>query len=120
MRLEVHPYSMRPVSPETRMAQWKSLFMEFIMPASQMLQQQGKQVDVFALIKKLAGYMNIPDLDEVLRELPTDPMLEAEAANQEGPRVRPPGVGQYTRTNVSSPESQDQDVMAMMSQGDAA
>lgn len=111
--IDVHPYSMRPVSPETRVAQWTQLWSQVILPAAPMLIQQGASIDFVAFVKKLAGYLGLKDLDEVLKILPILP-VEGQQGAAEMPRTRPPGTGEYTRTSVSGPEDQDQEILSMM------
>lgn len=117
MDLQVHPFSMRPVSPEQRLAQMSSIMSEVIQGLP-ILQQQGYIPDFAAYIRKKAEYMDFPGLDEILRMIPTAPGQQQEAGQQggEAPRVRPPGTGQYTRTSVSSQANQDQQVLESMSQ----
>ncbi len=120
--IDVHPYSMRPVSPEQRVGQWMQLFQQLIMPMAPMLMQQGAAIDFVAFVKKMAQYMGLPDLDEVLRIIPVDIAAQQEqqgGGSDQSPRIRPPGTGEYTRTSVSGPEAQDQEVMAAMQEGEA-
>ncbi len=96
-----------------------TLFQQILLPAAGALQAQGAQLDLVSFTRKMANYMNLPDLDEVLKFLPVDPQLQ-QPAEQGGARVRPPGTGQYTRTSVSSEADQDSDILAQMDTGDAA
>lgn len=113
--IKVHPYSMRPVSPEQRVGQWMQLFQQLIMPMAPMLVQQGASIDFLAFAKKMAGYIGLPDLDDVLKIIPVDmTQMQPQQGGGEGPRIRPPGTGEYTRTSVSSEEDQNQEVMAAM------
>lgn len=113
--IAVHPYSMRPVSPQQRVAQWTQLFQQFILPMAPMLIQQGVTIDFIAFVKKIADYLGLKDLDEVLRILPVD--IQSQVQQQGGAepgRTRPPGTGEYTRTSVSSQADQDQEILSMM------
>lgn len=116
--LDVHPYSMKPVSPEMRLAQMTALFMEALQ-AAPLLMQSGHVLDIPTYLKKKAEYMGFPDWDEIMRFVEQDPLMEA-ASEPTAPRVRPEGTGQYTRTNVSSQENDDQKILGMMDKGDAA
>jgi hypothetical protein len=120
LQFAVHPYSMRPITPETRIAQWSKLFHEVLLPAMPMLQQSGVTVDVLAFARHLAEHMDLPNFDEIVKGVPIDPAMEGQENMQEAPRVRPPGTGQYTRTNMPTRNGQQQEIMSMMDQGDAA
>lgn len=123
MQFAVHPYSMRPITPETRIAQWSKLWNEVIMPAAPILAQMGYVPDVGAFAKYIAEQMDLPNFDEIVKMTPTDPAMmgqEGGGGMQGAPRIRPPGTGQYTRTNVPTSAGQDKEILQMMNSGDAA
>ncbi len=123
MQFAVHPYSMRPITPETRIAQWTKLWNEVIMPAAPMLAQMGYIPDVGAFAKYIAEQMDLPNFDEIVKFAQADPaMMGAEEGGgmQGAPRVRPPGTGQYTRTSMPTAQGRDKEILQMMNQGDAA
>jgi hypothetical protein len=125
LQFNVHPYSMRPVTPEVRIAQWTKLFGEILMPAAPLMAQMGQILDVGAFAKYIAEMMDLPNFDEIVKMVPMDPAAqqgqEGGGGMQGAPRVRPPGTGQYTRRNVGTESGKDQEVMEMMrSSGDAA
>ena len=119
MNLTPHPYSMRPVTPEMRLAQMTALFTEALQ-AAPLLAQQGWMLDFGRYFQKKAEYMQFVDADEIIRFVPQDPTQQPPQEGQAAPRVRPPGVGQYTRTSVSGPEDQNQQILSMADTGDAA
>jgi hypothetical protein len=113
--IKVHPYSMRPVTPEQRLGQWMQILTQFVVPLMPMLQAQGASIDMVAAARKLAGYLGLNDFDEVVKVTPLDPtLIQQGSGGAPAPRTRPPGTGEYTRTNVSSQEDQDQNLMAAM------
>lgn len=64
---DIDPYSMVDDSPATRLAAINQLMTQVLIPAGQLLTQQGISVDFEAYLKKVARYANMPDLNEIVR-----------------------------------------------------
>lgn len=128
LKISVHPYSMQPVTPQMRIAQYQRLFQQTILPVMPFLMQQGVTIDFGEFIRLLAELEDLPYVDQILslKPLPEEIMqqLQAQGPQQmQGPRIRPEGTGQYTRTSVSGPEDKNQQLMEAMtaaSNADAA
>ena len=119
LQFSVHPYSMGSVNPGQRMQQWLQIYQGVLQPSLPFLAQQGGMLDIVAFAKKLAEYMDLPDLDEVLKINPVDPMQQPQPMG--APRTRPPGTGEYTRTDVgqNNQQAQNDELLSMMKQGES-
>jgi len=93
--IEVEPYSMEYKSPQQRLGQAFSI-MGQLAPLMPMAQQQGLEFQFDAFLKDVAELAGEPRLTQWFRSAPP-PMTEP----GQMPGVRPPGTGQYTRTNIS-------------------
>lgn len=69
--LKVEPYSLRPQSPGDRVQAINSVLAQVIMPLMPLMAQQGLTVDLTALVRTLAQYMDLPELAEII--VPADP-----------------------------------------------
>jgi len=94
---EVEPYSMQHQTPQTRIASVMQI-MQFLAPYMPLLQQQGKSLNVDALIDQLARDTNIDELRDLFVE--ADPMMET--ADEPEALPKPPVSNRtYTRVNRS-------------------
>ena len=100
-QLEVEPYSMQFQTPEERKGKLLATIEQIIMPAMPMLQQQGISIDWATLIKLVAEYDQMPELESVIdvKGAPMDagtapPQKQQGAPGQQGPPGAPsPGQG---------------------------
>lgn len=117
--ISIEPYSMTAVSPGERAQMLRSIWTQDIMPMMSM----GIQPDVNAYLAKLAKYLDLPELHEIV------PMSQDARDPQErmvgaaGAPVAGKPNGQYTRNNVSrgmtpQAEQQQQAMMLMAGSGE--
>ena len=67
--LEVEPYSMSRMNPEMRYQKILQLVSQMIIPLMPMAMQQGSSIDVNALVKEVAPYLGISNVDEWWKSL---------------------------------------------------
>jgi len=67
--LEIEPYSMSRMNPETRYQKILQLVNQMIIPMLPMAMQQGSMIDVNALVKEVAPYLGISNVDEWWKSL---------------------------------------------------
>lgn len=65
--IDIDPYSMSDDSPQTRLAALNQVMTQVLIPMSQILMQQGIQIDIEAWLKLIARYQNMPDLFEIVK-----------------------------------------------------
>jgi hypothetical protein len=65
--IHVDPYSMLHQTPQQRVGQINQIVQQTIMPMMQMLQSQGIMFDANAYLSKVAKYLDMPDLMEILQ-----------------------------------------------------
>lgn len=65
-RVTLEPYSMRPMTPEARMAKLKEAIRELVAPMEQSLAQRGIVINYERLLKKYAEYSDLPELSDIL------------------------------------------------------
>lgn len=66
LKIVVDPYSMQYSTPQERGQQLTQLVTQMLAPMMGLLQQQGVSIDMNSLLSKLAVYMNMPDLVEII------------------------------------------------------
>jgi hypothetical protein len=64
--LKVDPYSLAHQTPASRLAALNQVVQQVLMPMAGLLAQQGIQFDLNAYLKKIAEYLDMPDLPELL------------------------------------------------------
>lgn len=117
--INITPYSMTEVSPGERANLLRSIWAQDILPAIQL----GVQPDVYAYLSKLAKYLDLPELSEIVPQTQEalDPRERMSGGGGGGPQPGKPN-GNYTRNNVSrgmtpQAELQQQAMMAMSGGG---
>lgn len=113
--ISIEPYSMQDVSPGQRAQMLRQVWREDVLPAIQL----GIQPDIYAYIDKLAKYMDLPELRDIV------PMSQEAMMPQErvgGGNLPQPGKpnGEYTRNNVSrgmTPQASEQQQMMQLMGG---
>ncbi len=63
--LRIDPYSLQYITPQMRLQQLNSV-VQSIMPLMPIMQQQGIMLDLQVYLEKIARYMDLPDLQEIL------------------------------------------------------
>lgn len=66
LQLDIDPYSMAADTPGSRVQSLTQLVMQVILPAQQLLQQQGIQFNLAKFLELVAKYQNMPDLQEII------------------------------------------------------
>lgn len=103
MRVKVDPYSLQHSTPQKRMAALNQVVTQVIIPMMPLLQQQGSMFDVNAFLKKIAKYMDMPDLSEIMT-ISAPPLPETggsgPGAGANTPRMPTQTQREYTRNNV--------------------
>lgn len=113
LNFKIDPYSLQSESPSTRLQGLMNLLTQLMLPAAPMMQQQGLTINFEAVFRKLANYMNVPDLDEILVPAEPQPQPEQQELN-EPPRM--PQSTNRTYTRVNRPGATDQGKDAAMIQ----
>jgi hypothetical protein len=94
--IKIEPYSMQRQTPGSRYQALMETWQNVIMPAQQMLGQQGVTADVRRLMRLVAEYRDMPELEELLifsGELVSPPGPETGGRNnQSHPGPRQPSV----------------------------
>lgn len=104
--ISVVPESMEFRSPFDRLESLKQATAEIIQAAQ--AAQAGIPIEMAKFVEIQAKYRDLPELLDLWLGLVPE-HAEAKSAAQNGPRIRPEGTGEYTRTNVS--EQSDQGAM---------
>ncbi len=101
MKLQVSPYSLARKTPESVIAAINQVVQSILLPMMPILQQQGSKFMVDAYLQKVAQYMDLPDLHEIVG------ITEPPRIDTERPGAAPePGAGpaettrNYVRENV--------------------
>ena len=80
--VDVEPYSMQFQSPGQRLGMINQLVSTVIMPGLPLLQQQGKHLDMDALLKLYSKYANLPELEDLV--VTQEEQVSQEAAGLQG------------------------------------
>lgn len=99
LEIQVDPYSMQAATPQSRMAALQQVVQQVVIPMSQMLQSQGVVFDVNAYLQKMAKYMDMPDLSEIIT-IQEPPQQEEAGAGGAGGPDKPPMPQETTRNYV--------------------
>ena len=74
LEVRVDPYSLTMQTPAQRASQLTQVMTQVVMPMAPLLAQQGTNVDLAEFLTKLAKYMDLPDLNDILSlQEPPDP-----------------------------------------------
>jgi hypothetical protein len=84
--VRIDPYSLPHQSPQQRLQGLNQLVEQIILPMLPILQQQGKAFDIDTYLRKVAKYMDQPDLAEIIS------VTEPPQPQSSGPRA--PAAGQ--------------------------
>ncbi len=97
--IKVDPYSLRQQTPESRLAALNQVVQQIVIPMAPLLQSQGIMFDANAYLKKVAEYLDAPDLAEVLT-VQEPPAQDTAPGGGEGAGMPPNTNRTYTRENV--------------------
>jgi hypothetical protein len=92
VEVDIDPYSMQYQTPQARAQALTQVVTQVVLPAMPLLAQQGSSLDMGAFLRKLAEYMDMPDLDEIMT---TQSPPEPDATPSGGA----PGMPQETTRN---------------------
>ena len=98
--IEVDPYSMAAQTPQSRMAAINQVVQQVITPMMPLLQQQGIQFNVHEYMTKIASYLDMPDLPDLLNI--GEPPQEQESSGHDT-RPTMPTQTQRTYERISRP-----------------
>ncbi len=101
LEIQVDPYSLQASTPQSRLQDLNQVMSQVIIPLAQQLAQQGMVPDMQTYLAKIAKYMNLPDLPEIItfQEPPSDPGQGAGASGPGG-AGGPPQPAETTRNYV--------------------
>jgi hypothetical protein len=66
LQIDVDPYSMQHSTPQSRLAALNQIVTQTLIPMMPILQQQGIMFDVNAYLQKVAQYLDMPDLADII------------------------------------------------------
>lgn len=100
-KVQVDPYSMQHSTPQTKLAALTQVVQQ-MMPMMQLLQQQGIMFDMETYLKKIASYLDLPDLPEIFTIQEPPQQTGQGAQSQEGPGMlqAPQGGKESVRRSV--------------------
>jgi len=97
---DIDPYSMGNDTPSSRLNALNQLMMQVLLPAGQILAQQGITIDFEAYLKKVGQYANMPDLNEIVRFAGLQLEQGVDPGQQAGPGYQPAQTTRrYERVN---------------------
>lgn len=106
--IKIDPYSMQHQTPQARAAALIQLTQQIVMPLAGLLQQQGISIDVNALLTKLAEYLDMPDLPEII--LVQEPPQTESAGAMEGAGKPQETTRNYVRRSLGGESQQAKDM----------
>jgi hypothetical protein len=109
LEVKVDPYSMQHSTPQSRMAALNQVVQTILIPLMPVLQQQGIGFDVSAWLKKMAAYMDQPDLSDIIT-ITAPPEGEAPSSGGEGPKPAET-TRNYVRENRPERTQQGNDML---------
>jgi hypothetical protein len=66
IRLKIDPYSLVHQTPQQRLSALNAVVQQTILPMLPILQQQGVTFDINSYLQKVAKYLDLPDLSEIV------------------------------------------------------
>lgn len=112
--IRIEPYSMQYRPPSARLRTMMEVFQNFVMPYLQLMQQQGIAIDFPRLLKTIARYADLPEIDDILIFTGANPYAREPIGDM--PAKVAQTVRRYERVNrpAASPQGFDQQLMAKM------
>lgn len=106
--IDIEPYSMQHTSPGIKLAALKSAIGEIIMPLQPLLEQQGKTVDIDAILRKFGKYADFDDIHEIVTTMGMPVTTETPSVT-EGPQKASNTTRRYVRENRPAPTRPNRD-----------
>lgn len=116
LEIKVDPYSMQFSTPQSRGAALNQLIQQIVLPALPLLQQQGITFNMQKFLEIMAGYLDMPDLQEVVSiQEPIQDRMEP-APEPDGPRMPQSSTREYVRHNRSerTPQATNSNLVASL------
>ncbi len=110
MEVRADPYSLPHQTPKSRLDALNQIMQNILTPMMPLLQQQGITIDINAYLQKVAQYLDMPDLVDVvtIQEAP-DPAQQG-GGGPEQPKMPSQTERTYTRENVSARTTRGNDL----------
>lgn len=112
-QLGIEPYSMEHTSPGQRLRSLSAIMREFVFPILPLLQRQGVSINVPELLRTVARYADLEELDGVLQA--TEPLQQADMADGATAMKAPNTHRTYERINTPGRTIQGSDSVLMQS-----
>lgn len=112
--LKVDPYSLRHRTPEEKLGDLMGVVTQLVIPMMPVLSQQGISLEMNALLGKVAQYLDMPDLSEILTYQDQQQSPEGRKAGVSHERSMPTETTRtYERvgTGGDSPQAREQEMM---------
>lgn len=106
---EIEPYSLSAMNPEMRYQRLLQLISQVVMPLVPMAAQQGVQLDITALVKEAAKYLQINNVEDWWKQ---EGALDLNMNPYQPMQATPKGGG----PGVSSKQSESSDIANLMQQ----
>ncbi len=106
--IQVNPYSMRYATPESVISAINQVMTQIIIPMMPLMQQSGKSVDIDTYLQKIAKYMNLPDLADIITIQEPPAQQEAGGGPSGGGGATMPANTNRTYTRESIPQRSEQ------------
>jgi hypothetical protein len=109
--IKIDPYSMQHQTPQMRLAMLNQVVTTVVIPQLQTLQAQGVAFDMNAFLKKIAKYMDMPDLEEIItmREPPEQQSSQGPSDQMGAPAQKKTEI---TRRSVGGDSQQAKEALA--------
>ena len=116
---DIDVYSMMYQSPDSKMQKVNEILQNIIIPLAPFLQQQGGMLDMFELVKLYSTFMNLPELQDIVKFMGGSGSLEPREAMSQVPLKPPTSTRNYVRSNVTPGQNPLQQSADMMGQAAA-
>ncbi len=112
--IDIHPYSMEYKTPNQRIAQLMQIVQSILVPLMPMAQEQGISLNLEKLIRMIADYQDLPELEEIL----TFAARQEDIRRPEGERRKMAPVTRRINERISSkgqnPQQQSNDLVGQV------
>jgi hypothetical protein len=99
LKIKIDPYSIRYSTPEARLQGLNAVVQQVILPMLPLLRQSGKNFNVDEYLQKVAGYLDLPDLIDLVNV--SEPPDQETVSGPEQPKM--PQNTQRSYERISSP-----------------
>ena len=117
--IKVDPYSMTHATPQSRAAGLNQIVQTVVVPMMPLLQQQGISFDLNVYLQKIAVYMDMPDLGDIITIQEPPPPADGGATGQ--PTMPTQTTRNYNRqsTSEATPKGQNTNMVNTLMAGGA-